>query len=543
MRLSQRARLFALTFASVACAPAARGQGLADQIDTLIAAGHRDYTKVAAPIAADDEFLRRVSLDLIGRIPTASEARSFFADRSLFKRVRAIDALLASPECARRLQQYLDVVLMDRRPDAKVPRAAWEEFLRSSFAANKPYDALIRDILSADGVDPAGRGAAKFFLDRNLDPQITTRDISRLFLGRNVQCAQCHDHPIVDDYKQDQFYGIQAFFNRAFLFPNAQAPSAVIAEKAEGEVSFTSVFDKAKVQKTTGPKVPGLSSISDVKFEKGKEYRVAPAKDVKPVPVYSRFSRLAAAITSGDNPAFRRTAANRWWAFLMGRGLVNPLDQDHTGNRPSHPQLLDLMADEFAARKFDVKWLLREIALSQTYQRSSAGSPAAADLGPTKFAITPLKPLSPEQFAGALLQATGYADVERAALGPDPAESALHARLAEVAGPIVRTFGGQPGEPDDKFVATLDQTLFLKHGGTVRNLIAQRSGNLLDRALKLTDVDAIADELFVSVLTRRPTTDERQDIADALKSSTYRSAVLSEVIWALVASAEFRFNH
>ena len=148
MRLSQRARLFAFIFASLACAPAAHGQGLADKIDTLIAAGHRDYTKVAAPIAADDEFLRRVSLDLIGRIPTAAEARAFFADRSLFKRVRAIDGLLASPESARRLQQYLDVTLMDRRPDAKVPRAAWEEFLRSSFAANKPYDRLIREIFA-----------------------------------------------------------------------------------------------------------------------------------------------------------------------------------------------------------------------------------------------------------------------------------------------------------------------------------------------------------------------------------------------------------
>jgi Protein of unknown function (DUF1553)/Protein of unknown function (DUF1549) len=540
MRLSQSARLFALTFAWIACAQPVHGQGLADKIDTLIAAGHRDYAKVAAPIAADDEFLRRVTLDLIGRIPTTAEARAFFADRSLFKRVRAIDALLASPESARRLQQYLDVALMDRRPDAKVPRAAWEEFLRSSFAANKPYDRLIRDILSADGVDPAARGAAKFFLDRNLDPQITTRDISRLFLGRNVQCAQCHDHPIVDDYKQDQFYGIQAFFNRAFLFPNAQAPTAVIAEKADGEVSFTSVFDKAKVQKTTAPKVPGLTPISDVKFEKGKEYMVAPAKDVKPVPAYSRFSRLAAAITSGDNPAFRRTAANRWWAFLMGRGLVNPLDQDHTGNRPSHPELLDLLADELAAHKFDVKWLLREIALSQTYQRSSAGSPEAAELGPARFAIAPLKPLAPEQLAGALLQATGYTDVERLAGGD---EAALHARLSSVANPIVRTFGGQPSEPDDKFAATLDQTLFLKHGGTVRNLIAQRQGNLLDRMLKLTDVDAIADELFVSVLTRRPTADERQDIAEALKIGPSRSVALSEIIWALVASAEFRFNH
>jgi Protein of unknown function (DUF1549)/Protein of unknown function (DUF1553) len=543
MRLSPGGRLFVVVVALAGGGTAAGADRLSDRIDTLIAAGHRDYASAAAPIAGDDEFLRRVTLDLIGRIPTTTEARTFFADQSPFKRVRVIDALLASPECARRLQQYLDVVLMDRRRDAKVPRAAWEEFLRASFAADKPYDVLVREILSADGVDPAARGAAKFFLDRDLDPQIITRDIGRLFLGRNIQCSQCHDHPLVEDYKQADYYGIQAFFNRAFLFPNAQAATAVIAEKAEGEITFTSVFDKAKVQKTTAPRVPGLTPLAEVKMEKGKEYVVAPAKDVKPVPVYSRFSRLAASITSGDNTAFRRTAANRWWAFLMGRGLVYPLDQDHSGNSPSHPELLGLLADDLAAHRFDVKWLLREIALSQTYQRSSAPKPGAKDLGPDRFAIAPVKPLSPEQLAYSVLQATGFTDAERQALGPNLTDAALHARLAPQAGPFVNVFGSQPGEVEDKFAASLDQTLFLKHGGTIRNLIAQRPGNLLDRALQLNDPNAVADELFVSTLTRQPLPDERKDVVDALKAVPGRRAALAEIVWALVASAEFRFNH
>ena len=378
-----------------------------------------------------------------------------------------------------------DVVLMDRRRDTKVPRPAWEEFLRAAFADNRPYDQFVRELLSADGTDAKTRPAAKFFLDRDLDPQIVTRDIGRLFLGRNIQCSQCHDHPLVEDYKQADYYGIQAFLNRSFLFPNPQAPTAVIAEKAEGEVTFTSVFDKAKVQKTTAPRVPGLTPLADVKLEKGKEYVVAPAKDVKPVPAYSRFSRLAAAITSGDNPAFRRTAANRWWAFLMGRGLIHPLDQDNSGNAPSHPELLDLLADEFAAHKFDVKWLLREIALSKTYQRSSAPTAGAKELGPDRFAVAPLKPLSPEQLAYAALQATGFTDAERVALGPNLTDASLHARLAPQAAPFANVFGASPGQPEEKFAATLDQTLFLKHGGTIRNLIAQRPGNLLDRALKM----------------------------------------------------------
>jgi hypothetical protein len=543
MRLPKGGRPLALLLAAACAGPAAGADRLSERIDALIAAGHKDYASATAPLAADDEFLRRVTLDLIGRVPTAAEARAFFADTSPFKRVRVIDALLASPECARRLQQYLDVALMDRRADAKVLRAAWEEFLRSSFAADKPYDQLVREILSADGADPAARGAAKFFLDRDLDPQVVTRDIGRLFLGRNIQCSQCHDHPLVEDYKQADYYGIQAFFNRAFLFPNAQAATAVIAEKADGEVTFTSVFDKAKVQKTTAPRVPGLSPLADTKLDKGKEYVVAPAKDVKPVPAYSRFTRLAVAITSGDNPAFRRTAANRWWAFLMGRGLVHPLDQDHSGNAPSHPELLDLLADEFAAHRFDVKWLLREIALSQTYQRSSASAPGAKPLNPDRFAVAPLKPLSPEQLAYAVLQATGFTDAERLALGGNPDDSALYGRLAPQAAPFANVFGASPGQPEEKFAATLDQTLFLKHGGTVRNLITQRPGSLLDRALKIGDPNVVADELFISVLTRHPSPDERKDVGDALKAVPDRRTALAEIAWALVASAEFRFNH
>jgi hypothetical protein len=540
MRHSLRQPLVALVLAS---APVAASESLSDRIDQLVAAGHKDYAKAAAPLAPDDEFLRRVTLDLIGRVPTATEARAFFADRSPFKRVRLIDNLLADPHSSRRLAQHLDVALLDRRAGPKVPRPAWEEFLRASFEENKPYDVLVREILSADGADPETRARAKFFLDRNLDAQVVTRDIGRLFFGRNLQCAQCHDHPIVDDYKQAEYFGIQAFFNRAFLFPNAEAPTAVIAEKADGEVSFVSVFDKAKTQKTTAPRVPGKAPVADVKLEKGKEYEVAPAKGVKPIPAYSRFARLASAVANGDNPAFRRTAANRWWAFLMGRGLIHPLDQDHSENPPSHPALIDLLADEFAAHKFDVKWLVREIALSKTYQRSSLPVPGAPDLGPAKFAVAPVKPLAPEQLAYALLQATGFTDAERQALGAGLTDAALHAKLAPQANPIVRKFGSRAGEPEEKFAATLDQTLFLKHGGTVRGLVAPRPGNLLDRVLKLGDVNAIADELFLSVLTRHPTADERQDVAEALKGVPDRTAALSEIVWAMLASAEFRFNH
>jgi len=551
-----------LALLSTALAPAAP---LHQRIDQLIAAGHPDYAKQAAPSASDAEFHRRVTLDLTGTIPTAADARAFLADQSPDKRSRLVDQLLTSPGYARRMAQHFDVAFMERRRDEKVPRAAWEEYLRASFAANKPYDRLVREVLSADGADPKNRGPAKFYLDRDLEPNLVTRDVARVFLGRNIQCAQCHDHPQIDDYKQAHFHGILAFLNRSYLFPNATDANAVIAEKAEpGDVTFVSVFDKTKTQKSTGPKLPDGKPVAEPKLAKGQEYKVAPAKDVRPVPKFSRREMLAKLIAAPDNPAFARTAANRLWALMLGRGLVHPLDLDHSSNPPSHPELLDLLADELVAHKYDVQWLLREIALSKTYQRSSEVPAGLKEVPEDRYLVAALKPLAPEQLAFAVLQATGQTDAERhgrrdpadvvfdAKLPPravpaiadllrDAAEAALDAKLAARAAPFRGTFGGPPGEPEDPGSATLAQALFLKHGGAVRGLIAPRAGNLTHRLGTLSDPRAIADELFLGVLSRMPTDEERADVAAALQGD--RSAALAEVVWALIASAEFRFNH
>jgi Protein of unknown function (DUF1549)/Protein of unknown function (DUF1553) len=512
---------------------------LHQRIDALIAAGHPDYERHAAPIATDAEFLRRVFLDLNGTIPTADEVRNFLDDCSPDKRADLIDHLLGLPAYARRLAQHFDAVLMERRGGAKVPQAAWEEFLRTAFAQNRPYDQLVRDVLSADGADPKNRGPAKFYLDRNFEPTLVARDVGRLFLGRNLQCAQCHDHPIVDDYKQEQFYGLFAFLNRSYLFPSAEVATAVVAEKAEGEVTFVSVFDKAKAQHSTGPRLPGAAPVEEPKVEKGKEYKVAPAANVRPVPAVSRRELLAKAITDPKNRAFARTAVNRLWAMMLGRGLVQPLDLDHSDNPPSHPELLDLLTDQFAEHHFDVKWLLRELALTKTYQRSSEARDGPED----RYLSAALKPLAPEQLGYAVLQATGQADAERLALGKGLTDAALEAKLAPRVAPFRSVFSGRAGEPEGNDAATLGQALFLKYGGTVRGAIAARPGDLLDRLNKLKDNDAVADELFVSVLSRPPTADERKDVATALQGAANRSAELAEVIWALVASAEFRFNH
>jgi hypothetical protein len=306
-------------------------------------------------------------------------------------------------------------------------------------------------------------------------------------------------------------------------------------------VTFQSVFDPNKTTKSSGPRLPGGLTVKDPTIEKGKEYVVAPAKDVRSVPTYSRRAQLGPHLARADNVAFKRNIANRLWAMLMGRGLVHPLDMDHGANPPSHPELLTLLADDLAEHQFDMRYFLRQIALSKTYQRSSEIPPGVKDVEAATYTVYPLKPLTPEQLAWALMQATGLVDAERLAQGGKATDATLVARLGGNVTPFVQAFGGQAGHAEG-FDARLEQALFISNGALVRSWLPPRAGNLVDRLSRL-DGDALADELYLSVLTRLPDADERKDVADYLKGRSDRPKALQELVWALLASTEFRFNH
>lgn len=336
-----------------------------------------------AAICSDADFLRRVSLDLHGMSVSGVEAKAFLDDPAPDKRAKFIDKLIASPRFARHVANRFNVMLMERRADAHVTGPEFEKFLYESFLANKPFDQLVREMLAADGTDPVTRPAAKFFLDRTAEPNLVTRDIGRVFFGRDLQCAQCHDSPLVNDFLQSEYYGIYAFVSRTSLFNDEAAKKQMLADKADGEAAFTSVFTKESG--ATAPRLPFGAFVEDPLLPIGEEYNVRPADKVRPVPKYSRRAKLAEVLTTTNNAQFSRNLANRLWAMMLGRGIVHPLDLHHSDNPPTHPELLDLLAAEIAATKFDVRSMLREIALSQTYQRAgelpadwAAASTAAA---------------------------------------------------------------------------------------------------------------------------------------------------------------------
>ena len=374
------------------------------RIDQLIEDATQDFAKSAAPICSDEEFLRRVTLDLTGSIPSAGQTRAFLTDETPTQKKRAalVDRLLASPRHARRMQYVLDEMIMERRAGGNVPDAEWRKWLRKAIQENRRWDAIVSEILAADGSDEAKRPAAKFYLDRNFDVDQVTRDVGRIFLGVDLECAQCHDHPTIDGYLQRHYYGISAFLKRSYLFTDPKSKKKMLGEKAEGDVKFTSVF--TSVEGMTNPRLLDLPQIPDPEGVE-KAYLVKPESKKRGVPKYSRRLQLPKSMISDENADFRRNIVNRLWAVMMGRGLVEPLDVRHADNPPTHPKVLDLVADEFRTQNYNVRWLLRELALTQTYQRRRSTSASSKE--DASYAAAHLKPLSPEQLAWSIMDVTG----------------------------------------------------------------------------------------------------------------------------------------
>ncbi len=326
---------------------------------------------------SDADFVRRIHLDLTGVIPTGATVRSFLADSADDKRARLIDTLLADQAFARHMMFVLDAMLLERISPPGELAASWREYLFAALADDKPLDELAREVLVSDGGDPATRPTSAFLVARNAEPVQLTRAIGRLFFGRDLQCAQCHDHPLDDDIRQAEHQGLFAFVARTSLF-KGKDNTLRVSEKADGEVNYESVFTK-EGEKGVWPRLPGgLALVDEPRPEPAAAYATAPSKTSHGVPTFSRRAALAARLV--DDHMFRRNLANRIWAIFFGRGLVHPLDGFGAGNPSSHPRLLAVLADAFRDYKFRLRPFVREIVLSETYQRSvDPPQPGAVD--------------------------------------------------------------------------------------------------------------------------------------------------------------------
>lgn len=327
-----------------------------------------------ATICSDADFLRRVTLDLTGVIPSAERTQDFLNDASLDKRQREIERLVASPEFNRFMTLQLSVTLLERRAEKNIPLRSWERFLFESLEADKPLDQLMSELVYADPAT-AQHPANKFILSREVEPNAVTRDVGRLALGMDLQCAQCHNHPLIDSYHQADYYGLYAFLHRTILFTQPSTKQVKLAEKPDGEASFRSVFTGAARDHTT-PRLPKEFSLLDEPVLLGDAiYVEKPGKESGGLPAHSRRQALAKMLRGSRQ--FQRNVANRLWALMFARGIVHPLDFHHRDNAPANPQLLDALTEALVASGYKIRPLLSGIAMSRCYQRSC--EPPAAD--------------------------------------------------------------------------------------------------------------------------------------------------------------------
>ena len=515
----------------------AQAQSLAAKIDKLVEA---QAGGALNPPATDAEFVRRLYLDVIGRIPSLAEAQAFLADKGADKRTKLVEQLFASPEFPRRQQELLNQMLMERRGED----AEWNKFLAWACETNQPWDKIVRAILDPDADNEQARGAAYFMTNRlskvgqqETDYPGLTRDVGRMFMGVDLQCAQCHNHLFIEDYKQVDFQGLFTVFLNTTIRSDVKFP-AVSEKLMTKKADFQSVFDKQPM--TVGPRVPGMKEVSIPEFAKGEEYSVKPDPKTKVigVPKFSPLEEVATQLASADNRPFAENLANRLWYIMLGRGVVHPLDLRHGANKASHPELMKLLTDEVVARKYDMKSLLKEIALTKTYARSSTRTGDAA-IPEDRYRVGLEKPLWAEQLLWSMLTAVGSG---KAGVDPRQAE-----KIDDLRKKFITAFANPPKEPEIDFAPSVKASLFLMNDSSILELLDDKEGSLVNRLRKLDDPNKIIDEAYLAILSRAPSDEERADSAAFLKSSGLdgdkKIRTTRYFAWALLASTEFCLNH
>ena len=529
--------LISLSLWAIAAQSFAADAPLYERIDKLVEA---KFVGKPAELTNDAEFLRRVYLDFSGRIPSAEQTREFLTDKDPKKREKTIDQLLASPNYAERMQELWNVILMERRGDDK----EWDKFLNTTFKNNLPWDEFVRNIIAPNPEDEEKRGSA-FFTTKRLTKsgqQATdfpglTRDVGRLFLGMDLQCAQCHDHLFIDDYKQIEFQGLYSVFLNTYIRTDVKFP-AVGEKEMRQPLEFTSVF--ADDKNSTGPRVPfGKSFVIPEEIQKKKP--PARSKEYK-APEYSALNLISQSLPTRDNQFFSRNIANRMWFVMMGRGIVHPLDLHHAGNPPSHPKLLDLLAREFATSKFDLRWLFKQLAVTRTYQRSTV-IPDEQEVPKAKlFQVALERRLTAEQLLRTTLQVTG--DLER--LSKVDKDGKPVEEFTELKKKFLEAYASTPKEPAETYDATVKAALFVLNDGKFLDLVVRRDSNIVDRLSKIDDSNKVADELFLTIYSRQPSAEEVADITEFLTKhgqGESREKAIGQVVWAMLTSMEFCVNH
>jgi hypothetical protein len=491
---------------------------LASHIDRAIADRLTKEKVDPSPRCSDEEFLRRACLDITGKIPSADRAATFLDSKDAGKRAKLIDDLLASKDYGRQFADIWQALLLPRTSDNR-RLMQWfghlTTWLEEQFNEGSGWDKMVRDVLTATG-EVNKKGPVIYWLANDTADKMTD-NVTRMFLGVQLQCAQCHNHPFTD-WKQDEYWHMAAFFMK--VAPSGR-PQAVARNGGTLTVSENQRgFGRRRQLPESAKRLPP-------KFLQGDKVAIRPNQPARPV--------LADWMTTPQNPYFAKAMVNRMWAHFFGRGIVNPVDDMHDANLPSHPALLADLAQQFGANGFDLKYLVRAITLSDTYQRTSKPKGNNADAGPELFARNAIRPLTPGQLYDSLTLLVGDPTGRPGGRRPAPAAARFRPNGREA---FVNFFSAEDGADPTEYQAGIPQVLRLMNAPQLNN--ARTLGPILRDGK--SQGEAI-EKLYLTVLARRPSSEELDRINAYLsKHKDDRRTGLAGVLWALMNSSEFALN-
>jgi hypothetical protein len=576
---------------------------VAAAVDRLILAELAQADVAPAARCNDEDFLRRASLDVIGKLPSPEQVSLFGLNPDADKREKLIDQLLADDDYGRNWGRYWRDVIFTPATNvrARIGEPVFEAWITQQINRNQPWDQIVTELLTATG-DVRENGATALFLAHEAQPPEVAAEACRIFLGIQMQCANCHDHPS-DIWKREQFHQLAAYFPRVAIRPkNFDMPAmrsfevvSVNQERGnrrgqafrENPERFMAFLDRNRDGKLTKAEIEQSPRANQNPFLKrlidlgdadkdgavtAAELKAVPAPPERPgqgateyympdlndpsskgkriEPKFfvdqsspgaeltddERRGAVAKAFTSPDNPWFARALVNRLWAELLGEGFYMPVDDLGPTRTARYPEALEALAQGFTAHRYDLKWLMKAMLLTETYQRQIR--PQAVSENPLPFAAQTPTRLRADQLFNALVQVLGL---------EDPTDNADEGVMA---GPYARfrnprtqfhaLFGFDPSTPHEDITGNVPQSLFLMNSPLFRNAIAARGNTRLAKILRQQgdDRDALG-ELYLLVLAREPSDREAQTALDYVQESGDRNTAFEDLMWCLLNSSEF----
>ncbi|MCB9892907.1 MAG: DUF1553 domain-containing protein [Planctomycetes bacterium] len=549
----------------------------------LTAAIDREIAKVwerdgvtPAGASSDEEFLRRVCMDTVGIPPTPEQAAEFLDDKSPDKRAKLIDQLVDNSHFGEHLADLWLNILTGRTKVKDSADAVLGIWLAEQFNSGRGFDQVMYDIITAQGKMSDNPAAAYYGGKRELKTPDIAGEATRQFTGVQIQCAQCHDHPYEDAWKVAEFNGVASFFAGTKLRRNGKVrPSqGEVTDNRVQQVDLEALQEKLKnVPEARREEALEAARYSQPKYLLGDTLKVRDA----------RLWRKAWAgwVISAENNQTRSYIANRFWSFLFGMGILNPVDDFNSFNEPSHPELLQLLADDIGEHGYDIKRFYRAVLKSRTYHLSSADTARKAEAW--HFASHPVRQLTPEQFFAALISVNATAERQRN-IGNDrnpytkELQQAKSYQKREAAGKLgekekkyeydleaieklrdqvekmsddwalrraaakgyTRSSDDDEETEADGFSLTIDQALLVMNGQATTLLSDWSKGSVLDTAVSKFDTDPKRlERLYLVVLNRRPDDSELKRSTDYLKSAKSKEDAWEDILFTLLVSTEF----